>query len=188
MMTLSKRQDGYLNQQVILFRLQYETHSLQIHTEFLCRSVVSITPKLSDLRYALRLVVFTCQYFPSLLLSFQPILSSPSSHISSVAVLHLLRRRINPCCTASPPPFSSADFFTADLVCHLHYPGATIRPKVGSRSLSIFSQSVAVLPTHFDISVVPHIICCRPTSPPPSYPFLVYRISATMIVLCCLHL
>ena len=63
-MTLSKRQYEYLNQQVILFRLKYEIHSLQMHPKSPCRSVVSPTPKLSDQRYALRLVVVTCRYFP----------------------------------------------------------------------------------------------------------------------------
>ena len=38
--------NGYLNQQLILFRLQYETHSLQMHTKSPCRSVFASTPKL----------------------------------------------------------------------------------------------------------------------------------------------
>ena len=63
-MTLSKRQNGYLNQRVILFILQYETHSLQMHPKSPCRSIVAPTPKLSERQHALRLVVFSCQYFP----------------------------------------------------------------------------------------------------------------------------
>ena len=37
-----------------------------------------------------------------------------------------------------------------------------IRPQVGSRYLFIFYQSIFVPPTHFAISVVLHLICCRP--------------------------
>ena len=133
MMTLSKPQDGDLNQQVILFRFQYETHSLQMHPELPCRSVATLTPKLLDERYALRLVVVPCQYFPSTFPFFQPISPSSLSNIFSVAVPHLLRRHIHPCCPASPPPCLSAALFTSDLFCHTHYPGATIRPQVGSR-------------------------------------------------------
>ena len=151
-MTLSKCQYGYLNQQVILFILQYEIHSLQRHPEMPCRSVAALTPKLSEQRYALRLVVFPCRYLPSPFPFFQPILPSPLSHISSVAVPHLLHRRINPYCPTSLPPFSPNAIFTAYLVCHPHHPRAIIRPQVGSHSLSIFAQSVTVLPTHFDIS------------------------------------
>ena len=186
-MTLPKGKDGYLNQQVILFRLQYETHSLQIHPESPCRSVVTLTPKFLDQQYALRLVVVTYQYLPSPLPFFQPIFPSPLSHISSVAVTHLFRRRIYPCCPASPPPCLSSNVFTADLVCHPYHHRAMIRPQVGSCSLSIFAQSIAVLPTHFAISVIPHLICCRPASLPPPYPSLLSRISATMLVRCCLH-
>ena len=118
--TLSKRQNGYLNHQVILFRLQYETHSLQMHPKSPCRYVVSPTPKLSERQYALRLVVVPCWYFTSPSLSFQPIFPAPSSLISSVAVPHILRRRIHTCCPASPPLCSSAAIFAADLVYHLH--------------------------------------------------------------------
>ena len=133
-MTLKKK-NGYLNQWVILFRLQYDTHSLEMHPESPCRSVVTPTPKLSEQRYALRLVVVPCRHFTSPLSFFQPISPSPSSHISSVAVPHLFHRRIHPCCPASPPLCSSAAGFAADIVCHPHYPGATIRPQVGSHSL-----------------------------------------------------
>ena len=169
-MTLSKRQDCYSNQRVFLFRLQYETHGLQMHSKLPCRSVVAPTPKLLEIQYALRLVAFPCQYFPSPYPLFQPISPSPSSHISSISVLHLLHLRIHPCCTASPLLCSYTTIFTADIVCHSNYPEATIRPQVGSCSLLIFAQSVAVLTTYFAISVVPHIICCRPTSSPPPYP------------------
>ena len=186
-MTLLKHQDEYLNQQVILIRLQYEIHSLQMNPEFPCRSIVVPTPKSSEWRYALRLVVIPCQYLPSLSLFFQPISPSPSSHISSVAVPHLLRRLIHLCCPASPPPCLSAAVFTADLIYHTHYPGATICPQVGSRSLSKFSQSVAVLPTHLAIYVIPHIICCRTKSPPPLYPSLLPHISSTTLVRRCLY-
>ena len=64
MMKLPKHQDGYLNQQVILFRLQYETHSLQMNPKSQCRSFVAPTPKLSEWGYALRLVFVPCKYFP----------------------------------------------------------------------------------------------------------------------------
>ena len=152
-----------------------------------CISVIYLTPKLSEQRYALRLVVFTCWYFPSTSLSFQPIFPSPLSHISSVAVLNLLRCCINPCCLASLPPFSSAAVFTAELVYYPHYTGVTILPQVGSRSLLIFDHSVAVIPNHFAISITLHLTCCRPTSPPPPYPFILSRISATMLVRICLQ-
>ena len=158
-----------------------------MHPKYPCRFVVSPTSKSSERQYALRLVVVPCWSLPSPSPSFQPILPSLSSHISSVAVLHLLRRCIHLCCPAYPPPLSSAAVFNADLVCHPHYPGATIRPQVGSHSLSIFSQSTAVLPTHFTISVVPHLICCRPTSSPPPYPSLLSRISAAMLVHRCIY-
>ena len=121
-MTSSKRQNGYLNQRVIIFRLQYETYSLQMHPESPFRSVVAPTPNLSEQQYALRLIVVPYQYFPSLSPSFQPISSSPSSHISYVDVLHVFRRRIHPYCTASPPPCPSASVFAADLVFHSHFP------------------------------------------------------------------
>ena len=187
MMTLSKREDEYLNPWVILFRLQHEIHSLQMHPKSPCRSVVATTPKLSERRYALRLVVFSCQYFPSPSPSFQPILPSLSYHISSVAVPRILLRRIHICCPASPPLWSSAAVFDADLVYYPHYPGATICPRVVSFSLSIFSQSVAILPTHFTISVIPHLICCRPISPPPPCPSLLSHISSTVLFRHCLH-
>ena len=188
MMTLLKHQDGYLKQQGILFILQYETHSLQMHTKLSCRSAVALTPKLSEWWYALRLLVVSYQYLPSPSPFFQPIYPSPSSHISSVAVPHILHCCIHPCCPVSPPPWSSAAVFTTDLVCHSHYPVATICPQVGSRYLLIFSQSIAVLTTHLAISVVPYIICCRPTSPPPPYTSLLSCISATVLVHRCLHL
>ena len=171
---------------MVLFRLQYETHSLQMHPKSPCRSIVAPTPKLLERLYALRLVVIPCQYLPSPSPFFQPISPSSSSHISFFAVPHLLHRLIHPCCPASPPLCSSAAVFTADLVCHPQYPGATIHPQVVSRSLSIFSQSVAVLTTHFSISVVPHLICCRPTSPLPPYLSLLSCISATVLVRRCI--
>ena len=182
-----KRQHGYLNLWVILFRLQYETHTLQMHPKLLCRSIVAPTPKLLERRYTLSLVVVPCQYFLSPSPSFQLISPSPLSHISSISVPHLLRHHIHPCCPESPPPCSSSAVFTSELVCHPHYPGAKIRPQVGSCSLSIFEHSVAVLPTHFAISVVPHLICCRPISPLPPYPSLLSRISATVLVRHSLH-
>ena len=187
MMTLSKRQYGYLNQREILFRLQYETHSLQMHPELPCSSVVAPAPKLSEWKYALRLVVIPCQYLTSLLQFLQPISPSPSSHISSVAVLHLLHRRIHTCCPAYPPPSSSADVFTTDCFCYPHYPGVTICPHVGSRSLSIFAHSVAGLITNFAISVVPHLICFRSTSPLLSYTSMFSYISSTVLFRRCLH-
>ena len=95
MTTLSKRQDGYLNQRVILFRLQYETHSLQMNTELPCMYVAAPTPNLSDQRYPLSLVVVPGWYFPIPSPFFQPILPSPSYHISSVAIPHLLHRHIH---------------------------------------------------------------------------------------------
>ena len=158
-----------------------------MHPESPCRSVVAPTPKLLERQYALRLVVITCRYLPSPSPFFQPISPSPSSHISSVAVLHLLRRRIHPCCPSYPTPCSSTAFFTADLVCHPHYPGAMICPQVCSCYLSVFSQSLAVLTTHFVISVVPYLICFHPTSPPSPYPSLLSYISSTVLVRLCLH-
>ena len=152
-----------------------------------CRSVVAYTTKLLERQYALRLVVVPCRYLPSPSPFFQPISQSPSSHISSVAVLHLLHICTHPCFPASPPQFSYAAVFTADLVCHPHYPRATIHPQVGSCSLSIFAQSVAVLTTHFYISVFPHLICCCPTYHLPPYPSLLYLISSTVIIRRCLH-
>ena len=103
MMASSKRQNGYLNQQVFLFRLQYDTHSLQMHPKLPCMSGVTPTPKLLEQQYALRLVVFTCKYLLSPLLFFQTILPSSLYVISSISLLHLLRRPIYPCCPASSP-------------------------------------------------------------------------------------
>ena len=51
----------------------------------------------------------------------------------------------------------------------------------------MFAQSVGILPTHFDISAILHLLCCRPEFPPPLYPSLFSRISATMLVRRCLH-
>ena len=121
-MTLSKRQDGYLNQWVILFILKYETHSLQMHPESPCRSVVAPTPKLLEVQYTLRLVVVPCRYFPSPSPFFQPISPSLPFYISYVADLHLLFCRIHTCCPTSPPLCSSSAVFTAELVFHPHYP------------------------------------------------------------------
>ena len=72
-------------------------------------------------RYALRLVFFPCKYFPCPSPPFQTIFPSLSSHISSVAVSHLLRRHIHPSCPASLPPCLSSNVFTTDLVCHHYY-------------------------------------------------------------------
>ena len=85
------------------------------------------------------------------------------------------------------PSWSSASVFTSDLICHPYYPGATIHPQVVSRSLLIFAQCIAVLPTHLAISVVPHLICCHPTSLPPPYSSLLYRISTNVLVRRSLH-
>ena len=85
-----------------------------MHPKFPRRSVFAPTPKLLERQYALRLVIFPCQYFPSPSPSFQP--------ISSVAVLHILPRRIYLCCTAYHPPSSSAAVFTADLFFRPYYP------------------------------------------------------------------
>ena len=158
-----------------------------MHPKSHCRSVVAHMSNVSEKLYNLRLVVVPCQYFPSSSPSFQPISPSPSSHISSVAVPHILCRCIHLCFTSSKPTFSSAAVFTPDLVCHPHYPGATICPQVGSCSLSIFVQSVAVLLTHFAISVVPHLICCRTTFHTLPYPSLLSHISATVLIHHCLH-
>ena len=149
-MTLLKRQDGYLSRQVILFRLQYEIHSLQMHSKLLCRSAVALLPNLLEGQYALRLVVVPCQYLPSLSPSFQPILPSPLSHISSVSVPHLLRRCIHPCCPASPTLCSSATVFTADHVCHPYYPTSPLHlhccpPASLLQSLSNYLPSFRVL-------------------------------------------
>ena len=140
-MTLSKRQDGYLNQRIILSRLQYETHSLQTYPKSPCRFVVYPTPKLLERGYALRLVVVPCRYFPSPSPFSQPISPSPLSHIFSVAVPHILRRRIHTCCPSSTLSCQSADVFTADLFCHPHYPTSPPRlhchPPVSMMRLSL---------------------------------------------------
>ena len=143
---------------------------------------VAPTPKLSEQQYTLRLVVVPCWYLTIPSPFFQPISSSPSSHISYISVLHLLHRRIHPCCPESSPLWSSTSIFTADFVWHLNYPGATIRSQVGSRSLSIFAQYIAILTTHFVISVIPHLICCHTTYPPPPYPSQLSWISFNMLV------
>ena len=71
-----------------------------------------------------RLVVVPCQYLARPSPSFKPISPSLLSHISSVAVPHLLCRHIHPCCTASPPTCSSASVFTSELFCHPYYPAS----------------------------------------------------------------
>ena len=119
---LSRVNDG-----IYIFRLQYETHSLQMHPKFQYRSVVAPMSKLSEQRYALGLVVVPCRYLPSPSPSFQPISPSPSRNISSIVVLHLLRRHIRPYCTASPPPFLFAAVLTSDLFCHPRYPVSPLR-------------------------------------------------------------
>ena len=93
-----------------------------MHPKLPCRSVVAPTPKLSERQYALRLVVIPCRYLSSPSPSFQHITPSLLSHISSVSLLHLLCHRIHPCCISSPPMCSSTAVFTADIVCHPHYP------------------------------------------------------------------
>ena len=49
------------------------------------------------------------------------------------------------------------------------------------------SQYVAVIPNHFSISVVPHLFCCRPASPPPQFQSLLSHISTTVTFWHCLH-
>ena len=66
-------------------------------------------------------------------------------------------------------------------------PHLSYRSGDGSRFLSIFAQSFAVLPTYFAIYIVPHIFCCCPTSPPPPYTSLLSRISANVLVRRCLR-
>ena len=53
--------------------------------------------------------------------------------------------------------------------------------------MSIFAMSVAVLLIHFAISVVPHLICCRSTSPPLPYTSPLSRIYAIVLVRRCIH-
>ena len=69
-----------------------------------CRSIVTPMPKLSERLYDLRLLVVSCWYLPILLPFFQSSSPSPPSHISSVAVLHILLHHIHACCPASLPP------------------------------------------------------------------------------------
>ena len=126
MMTLLKRQDEYLNQRVILFRLQYETRSLQMHPELPCRSVVAPMPKLSEQRYALRLVVVPCWYLPSSVPFFQPIffhLRCPTSLLLpsriyfasvSIPVFPHLRHR------ACPPLSLLMTLYAIPIIPHLH--------------------------------------------------------------------
>ena len=95
-----------------------------MHPESPCRSVVTPKPKLSEPQYARRLVVVPCQYLPSPSPFLQPIFPSPSSHVSSVAVLHLFRRHIHLYYPTFLTPCSSAAVFTAGIVCHNHYPAS----------------------------------------------------------------
>ena len=111
---------------------------------------LSATPIILEQLYDLRLVVVPCQYFPNPLPFFQPISPSPLYYISSVAVPHLVHRRIHTCCPVSPPPFSSAAVFTADLVYHTYYPESPPRlhcypPASLMRSLSHYLSSSRVL-------------------------------------------
>ena len=141
-MTLLKCQDGYLNQRVILFRLKYETHSLQMHPELTCRSFVAFTPKLLDQQCALSLVVVPCKYFPvrrrssnqfrhlrrpiSLLLLFR--ISSASVYIPIVP--HL--------CHSSHLPLSSLlTLSSIPIIPHLHRASIVILPRLccGSRCI-----------------------------------------------------
>ena len=104
---------------------------------------------------------------------------SPSSHISYIAIPHLLCRHIHTCCPTYPTPCLSAAVSTADPICHTHYPGATRLPQVGSCSLSIFAQSVLHIrrPTyhlflsHISSAVVsiPVVLHIRHRSCPPLY-------------------
>ena len=158
-MTLLKRQDEYLNQGVILFRLQYEKHSLQMHPKLPCRSVVAPTPKLSERRYALRLVVVLCQYLPSMSPLFQPISPSPSSHISSIAVPHLLHCCIHPCCPASPPPCWSATVFTTDIICHTHLLHLCCGPYHIIFQRSVYFAAVVCLPSPIRYSPCSESFC-----------------------------
>ena len=146
-MTLLKRQDGYLNRQVILFRLQYEIHSLQMHPKSPCRSDIALTPKLLERQYALRLVVVPCRYSTSPSPLFQPISLYPPSHISYVAVPHLLRRRIHPCFPKSPPLCSYASVFTAELVCHPYIPCLCYGPYRIIFHRSVYFVAVVCLPS-----------------------------------------
>ena len=95
-MALLKRQYRYLNQQVNLFSLQYETYSLQMHPKSPCTSAVAPRPKLSERRYALRLVIFPCQYFPVRRRS-----SNPLHHICRLTSL-LLPSRISSAAVSIP--------------------------------------------------------------------------------------
>ena len=78
--------------------------------------IFSAIPIIPEWQYTLRLAVVPCRYFSSPLPSLQLIFPSPSSHILSVAIPHLLRFSIHICCPASPPLCSSTYVFTADLV------------------------------------------------------------------------
>ena len=98
-----------------------------MYPKSLCRSIVAPTSNLSERWYALRLALVPCQYFPNLSLFLQPILSSPLSHIYSVSVPHFLRRHIYPCCPTFLTQCLSAAVFTADFVCHPHYPASSPR-------------------------------------------------------------
>ena len=132
----------------ILSRLQYETHSLQTHTELPCRSAVAPTPKLSERRYNLRLVVVPVNIF-----SFCHRPSNPfchfrrptslllPSHISSSAVSipvvpYILHR-------ACPLLSSPLTFSVIPIIPHLHRASIVILPRLfyGSRRI-IFHRPV----------------------------------------------
>ena len=191
-MTLSKRQYGYPNQRVILFRLQYETHSLQMNTEYLCRFIVAPTPKLLERRYDLRLVVVPCQYFPISSPFLQPISPSPSSHISSVAVPHLLLHRIHLYCPSSLPSCLSATVFTAELVYHPHYTASKPRlhcppPASLLRFSSHYLPSHCVLLCHclytFSDRIFPRSTSCCTTLLAPLCSALLFSLSALIFSL-----
>ena len=109
--------------------------------------ILSAIPSIPDQRYVLRLVVVPCRYFPSTLPCLQPILPCPLSHISSVAVPHLLCRHIHPCCPASPPMCSSAAVFTSDLVYHTYLPRICCGPNRIFFHRSVYFAAVVCLPS-----------------------------------------
>ena len=83
---------------------------------------LSDIPIIPEQKYFLKLVVVPCQYFTSPSPFFQPIFPSPLSHISSVAVPHLLFHCIHTCCPESPPPCSPATVFTSEIIFHPYNP------------------------------------------------------------------
>ena len=150
-----------------------------MHPKSPFRSIVSPRTKLLDQKYALRLVVVPSQYFPSPSLFFQPIPTSLSSHISSIAIPHLLHRRIHTCCPKSTPPCLSYVVFTTDIVYHTHFPEQRYALRLAvvtckylpSPSPSLQPISTSLL-YHISSVAVPNLLRCRihpycPASPPP---------------------